>query len=79
MSKSTPARAFARADAYQSDESGAPSKAEKKLPGLALPKIPSLERAHDASTDMGTLDSKLADQISIAAWTSFFAQAGKLV
>ena len=68
MSKSFPAKAFASAEGYQSDGSGAPEKAEKKLPGRALPKTPhELERPHDASTEITTDDLKFADQISIEA------------
>ena len=68
LSKSLPASEFASADAYQSDGSGAPENAEKKLPGLALPSTPhELDRPHDASTVMTTFDLKLAAQISTAA------------
>ena len=53
---------------YQSDGSGAPENAEKKLPGRALPKTPhELERPHDASTETTTEDLKFADQTSIDA------------
>ena len=80
LSKSFPARAFAKADGYQREESGAPEKAEKKLPGRALPKTPQeLERPHEASTEITTDDLKFAAQTSIDAWTSFFAHSGKLL
>ena len=80
MSKSLPAKAFASAEGYQRDASGAPEKAEKKLPGRALPNTPhELERPHEASTEITTEDLKFADQTSIEAWTSFFAHSGKLL
>ena len=59
LSKSFPASEFANADGYHSDGSGAPEKAEKKLPGRALPKTPhELERPQDASTVTTTEDLK---------------------
>ena len=68
MSKSLPAKAFARAEGYQRDGSGAPENAEKKLPGRALPKTPQeLERPQDASTEITTEDLKFADQTSTEA------------
>ena len=68
LSKSLPAKAFARADGYQRDASGAPGNPEKKLPGRALPKTPhDLERPHEASTEITTDDLKFADQTSIEA------------
>ena len=80
LSKSLPDNAFASADGYHNDGSGAPENEEKKLPGRALPKTPQeLERPHEASTDITTEDLKFAAQISIAACTSFFAYSGKLL
>ena len=68
LSKSLPAKAFAAADEYHRDGSGAPENAEKKLPGRALPKTPQeLERPHDASTVITVVDLKFADHTSIAA------------
>ena len=68
LSKSFPANAFAAADEYHSEGSGAPENAEKKLPGRALPRTPQeLERPHDASTVMTVVDLKFADHTSIAA------------
>jgi hypothetical protein len=80
LSKSRPANAFAVADEYHNDGSGAPENAEKKLPGRALPRTPQeLDRPHEASTVIGTAELKFADQTFTAAWTSFFAQSGKLL
>ena len=68
LSKSLPANAFAVADEYHSDGSGAPENAEKKLPGRALPKTPQeLDRPHEASTVIGTEELKFADQTFTAA------------
>ena len=68
LSKSLPASALAVADEYQSDGSGAPENAEKKLPGRALPKTPQeLDRPHEASTVIGTEELKFADQTFTAA------------
>jgi len=53
---------------------------DRKTDGRALPKIPQeLERPHEASILIVTVDAKLAAQTSTAACTSSFAHSGKLL